>query len=100
VLANGWRVAALRAASAGEPVWAGHRPKQYRKQPLWKADYVRAIADAAMAGGRWVVTLDGDWQAGLLTGTRRSSRAGKRSTRPRPFLRITPTGATSRRSRP
>lgn len=68
VLANSWRVAALRAAARGRPVWAGQRPKRYRDQPLTAEDYLRAVADTGMAGGRWVLTLDGDWQAGLLSG--------------------------------
>lgn len=66
VVANAWRVDALRADRTGRPVWAGHRPKRYREQPFVAADYVRAIADTAMAGGRWAVSLDGEWQAGLL----------------------------------
>jgi len=68
VLSNGWRVAAVRAGAAGRPVWAGHRPKRYRDQPFSATDYVRAVADTAMAGGRWAVALDGEWQAGLLNG--------------------------------
>ena len=68
VVANAWRVDALRADRSGRPVWSTHRPKRYRKQPLVAADYVRAVADTAMAGGRWAVTLDGEWQAGLIRG--------------------------------
>ncbi len=68
VLSNGWRVAAARAGAADRPVWAGHRPKRYRDQPFTDIDYMRAIADTAMVGGRWAVSLDGEWQAGLLAG--------------------------------
>ncbi len=68
VLSNGWRVAAVRAGAGERPVWAGHRPKRYRDQPFSAVDYIRAVADTAMAGGRWAVALDGEWQEGLLAG--------------------------------
>ena len=68
VLSNAWRVDALRADRSGRPAWLGHRPKLYRDQPFELRDYVRAVADAAMAGGRWIVALDAGWQAGLAAG--------------------------------
>ncbi len=68
VLSNGWRVDALRAEASGRPIWLGHRPRRYRDQPFELGDYVRAVADAAMAGGRWIVSLDAGWQSGLAAG--------------------------------
>ena len=68
VLANSWRIAAVRAGARGRAVWFSQRPKRYSDQPFSTADYLRAVADTAMAGGRWAVTLDGKWQAGLLSG--------------------------------
>lgn len=68
VLSNAWLADALRADGSGRPVWLGHRPRRYRDQPFELRDYVRAVADAAMAGSRWIVALDAGWQAGLAAG--------------------------------
>lgn len=78
VVANSWRIAALRAGSDGRAVWSGHRPQRYRDQPFAAEDYLRAIADTAMAGGLWAVVLDGDWQAGLLAGDEEKREGWKR----------------------
>lgn len=50
---NPWRVRSLRAAHRGRPVWLAHRPKQPKPQ-----EYLRAIADAAMGGGQWIVSVE------------------------------------------
>jgi hypothetical protein len=68
VLSNSWRVDALRSEGSGRPVWLGHRPKLYRDQPFELRDYIRAVADAAMANGRWIVALDASWQTALAAG--------------------------------
>ncbi len=65
VLSNGWRVGALRADGSQRPVWMGHRPRRHRPQPLEYKDFVRAVADTGMAGGRWVVTLGDEWRRRL-----------------------------------
>lgn len=68
VLSNAWRVGALRARGRERPAWMGHRPKRHRDQPIELPEYLRAVADSAMAGGRWVVSLDADWRARLASG--------------------------------
>lgn len=57
---NTWLVQGLLEASGSRPVWLGYTLAEPAAQ-----DYVRAIADASIAGGRWVVTFDGRLQAGL-----------------------------------
>jgi len=58
---NTWLVRSLRARSGSRPVWLGQRLEK-----PGEADYIRAIADAAVAGGRWVPAPD----PGLLAGLR------------------------------
>ena len=58
---NGWRVRSLRSRTDGRPVWLGHWPEKPRPN-----SYPRAVADAAMAGGRWIVTLDDELRVGLF----------------------------------
>ena len=55
----------LRAARAWGPpaIWLGNLPPE--KTIVQAERYLQAIADAAMAGGRWVVALDGDLSARL-----------------------------------
>lgn len=65
VLSNAWQIGALLADGSGRPVWMGHRPKRHRPQPLEFADHARAVADAGMAGGAWVVALGDDWRERL-----------------------------------
>ena len=48
-------------AGAGRTVWISHRPR-----PGAPGIYARSIADAAAAGGHWIVTLDDDLRSGLL----------------------------------
>jgi hypothetical protein len=56
---NIWLVRSLRARGP-EPVWLG-----YALEKPSADDYTRAIADAAAAGGRWVVSPDDALLAGL-----------------------------------
>ena len=63
---------------SGRPIWLAHRPKLYRDQPFELPDYIRAVADAAMAGGRWIVALDAGWQAGLAAGDKSTLASWKR----------------------
>jgi hypothetical protein len=58
---NSWLVRSLRAWGDRRPVWLGHGLEQPSE-----TDYERAIADAAVAGGRWVLAPD----AALLAGVR------------------------------
>ena len=53
IQSNIWLVRAARFADPRRPIWIGY-PMERAKE----ADYARSIADAAVAGGRWIVTLD------------------------------------------
>jgi hypothetical protein len=55
----------VRSSTKAE-IWIGYRPPA--KQVIPVARYLQAIADAAMVGARWVVTLDDDFEARLLDG--------------------------------
>lgn len=54
IYSNTWLVRSMRAWSGSRPVWLAYPPEDDARPE----DYARAIADAAVAGGRWVVTLD------------------------------------------
>jgi hypothetical protein len=58
---NIWLVRSLRLGIAWQPVWVSHQPN-----PGSEGDYLRSVADAAMAGGRWMVALDDDLRAKLF----------------------------------
>ncbi|HTS63946.1 MAG TPA: hypothetical protein VMH28_18110 [Candidatus Acidoferrales bacterium] len=53
IQSNIWLVRATRFFEPRRPVWV-----RYRIEGERAADYERAIADAAAAGGRWIVDLD------------------------------------------
>ena len=57
---NTWLVRALRAGSDARPVWLGQRLEHPSEE-----DYARAIADAAVGGGRWVLAPDDSLMASL-----------------------------------
>lgn len=59
---NLWLVRSLRLGSDRRPVWLGYQPPE-RPAPN---DYVRAIAEAAIAGGRWILSLDNVFWTNLL----------------------------------
>jgi hypothetical protein len=58
---NTWVVRSLRAWSGSRPVWL-----DYASQNPSGGDYLRAIADAGAAGGRWIVSLDDALRAALF----------------------------------
>jgi hypothetical protein len=60
---NLWLVQSIRSQGGSRPVWLMHAlPAQ-----ATPADYLRAIADAAAGGGRWVLAPDDDLRHGLRT---------------------------------
>jgi hypothetical protein len=58
---NIWLVRSLRAGNPSRPVWITSTP-----MPGAAIDYPRAVADAAIAGGRWIVSLDDAFRVNLL----------------------------------
>jgi hypothetical protein len=58
---NLWLVRSFRRGAAWRPVWVNQQAKSPSR---W--DYLTAVADAAAAGGRWLVALDDSLQAGLF----------------------------------
>ena len=71
---NSWvaRLAAVRAP--GKPIWLDFKPDP-KEPPPAEAGYVTAIADAAAAGARWIVTLDEALAKGLAAGNAEASRS-------------------------
>ena len=57
---NVWLVRSFRLGPAWRPVWISHQPGAGSP-----GDYARCVADAAVAGGRWIVALDDGLRAGL-----------------------------------
>jgi hypothetical protein len=64
---NIWLVRSFRLGTEWRPVWISQQPN-----PSSQGDYVRCVADAAVAGGRWIVAVDDDLRAGLF---RKDTRA-------------------------
>lgn len=64
---NIWLVRSFRLGTEWRPVWIDQQPN-----PSAQGDYVRCVADAAVAGGRWMVAIDDDLRAALF---RRDVRA-------------------------
>ncbi len=58
---NIWLVRSFRTRNAWKPVWISQEPN-----PGSPGDYARCVADASIAGGRWIVTLDDRLKAGLF----------------------------------
>ncbi len=58
---NMWLVRSLRRASGWRPIWITQRPR-----PGSPGVYARSIADAAAAGGRWIVALDDSLRSRLF----------------------------------
>ncbi len=58
---NIWMVRSFRLDPGWRPIWINQGPN-----PASQGDYVRCVADAAAAGGRWIVALDDDLRARLL----------------------------------
>jgi hypothetical protein len=70
---NIWRVRSLRLDPAWRPIWISQRPEAASAQ-----DYVRCVADAAVAGGRWIVALDDAFRAKWSRGDPETLAAWKR----------------------
>jgi hypothetical protein len=58
---NIWLLRSLRHSANRRPVWLGHLPATTQPE-----DYTRAVADAAIAGGKWMVVPDDSLRAGLF----------------------------------
>ena len=61
IQSNVWLVRSFRRAPAWRPVWIGYQPESGSS-----LDYARFVADAAVAGGRWIAALDDTLRAQLL----------------------------------
>jgi hypothetical protein len=70
---NIWRVRSLRLDPAWRPIWISQRPESASAQ-----DYIRCVADAAVAGGRWIVALDDPFRAKWSRGDPETLAAWKR----------------------
>jgi hypothetical protein len=57
-------LAYVRAAAGDAPVWIANQPPA--KTVLKPEKYMHAISDAAIAGARWVLALDSDFEKRLL----------------------------------
>src|ERR1017187_805891 len=66
---NGWLLRLARVRSPEKTVWLTFTPPGAPRVVLLESS-LRAIADTGSWGGRWVVTLDSDLQAGLARGDR------------------------------
>lgn len=71
---NTWLVRSLSAWGGGRPVWLGYRLPDHPSAD----DYARAIADAAVAGGHWVLAPDDALLAGLSRGQPEALAAWRR----------------------
>jgi hypothetical protein len=58
---NIWLVRSFRLGTEWRPIWVNQQPN-----PNSQGDYVRCVADAAVAGGRWMVAIDDALRAGLF----------------------------------
>lgn len=61
---NAWRVRVARELGGAQTVWVAFDPPE-EGRPLRAGSYVQAIADTAVHGGRWMVTLDPRLRGGL-----------------------------------
>jgi hypothetical protein len=59
---NIWLVRSFRQGKTCQPVWVNQRPPNAASA----ADYMQGVADAAIAGGRWIVALDDTLRARLF----------------------------------
>ena len=58
---NIWLVRSFRLDRGWRPVWVNQVPNSSSQ-----GDYARCVADAAVAGGRWIIALDDDLRVRLL----------------------------------
>jgi len=60
IQSNIWLVRSFRLTPDWRPLWIGYQPDSGTA-----SDYARSVADAAVAGGRWIVALDDRMRAKL-----------------------------------
>ncbi|HVN81847.1 MAG TPA: hypothetical protein VMW38_22885 [Terriglobia bacterium] len=58
---NIWLVRSIRMGTAWRPIWIDQQPNSNSQ-----GDYLRCVADSAVAGGRWLVALDDELRSGLF----------------------------------
>ncbi len=58
---NIWLVRSFRLGADWRPIWINQKPDADSQR-----EYVRCVADSAVAGGRWIVALDDELRVGLL----------------------------------
>jgi len=62
---NAWRVRVARELEGAQTVWVAFDPPQESRRPLRASSYVQALADTAIHGGRWMISLDPSLRDGL-----------------------------------
>jgi hypothetical protein len=62
---NGWRIRLAAALHSGREIWVDAAPQKPR---LFSESYVIGVADAAAAGGRWIISLDRELAAAIAAG--------------------------------
>jgi hypothetical protein len=72
VNSNGWKVRLANALNPQSAVWVDARPET--PQP---GSYTLCFADAAACGGRWIISLDDQFAAGVQSGNEEALRAWK-----------------------
>ena len=77
---NTWYVRLARSLVRPQALWLAFEPEE-RGQPIDAASYVRAIADASIYGGRWLVSLDPHLRAELSAGRASAKEAWSRLAR-------------------
>ena len=75
---NGWLLRLAKVRSPQKTVWLMFAPPG-PPQVVLPESYLRAIADAGVWGGRWVVSLDSDLRAGLERGEAKALSSWKAS---------------------
>lgn len=60
----GWRIRAAKALHPEAAIWADSKPQASRSSA---EDYIISLADAAAHGGRWIITLDDRFAAGVAS---------------------------------
>ncbi len=58
---NIWLIRSFRLGTTWRPIWISQQPNSNSQ-----GSYARCVADSAVAGGRWMVTLGDDLRAGLF----------------------------------
>ncbi len=71
---NGWAIRLAAALNPAAAIWVEAAP---RKPRLFAESYVIGVADAAVHGGRWIISLDEDLAAGIAARKPESVEAWK-----------------------